>query len=74
MKLPKLENPLTNDISLHPARLLGMIGWVAAAFFIVGIGQNIKNKISNRIPQLDGQIEPLTTQPALSTIPQKQFY
>lgn len=74
MKLPELKNPLTNNVSLSPMSLIGNIGWVAALFFIVAIGQNFKNKISSRIPALDGNVDPLVNQPAMNTLPQKTFY
>lgn len=72
--LLEAKNLLNADkVSLNPLTWVPYILFVVIAFFIVGIGQNLKNKVSGRVPFLDGQVEPLTNAP-MAGVQQTRFY
>lgn len=70
----KVTNPLTaSQINLNPMSIISYIMWVVLAFFIVGIGQKVKDMVQAKAPFLDGTIEPLTRQPSLAAVQQTTF-
>lgn len=71
----KAENLLNaSSIPLNPLKWVPYILFVVIAFFIVGIGQNLKNRVAGHMPGfIDGQVEPLTNTP-MQQVQQTRFY